>query len=74
MLAANKVDDFKGGNRSKRMKPKTGKSESKKLSKSQKLAKSEKKLSKSGNLPNFDAKDHGPSFLTLKAKAAFNRL
>ena len=34
---------------------KLGKSKSKKTSKSQNLAKSEKKSSKSGNLPNFDA-------------------
>ena len=37
------------------------------------LAKS-KKLSKSGNSPNFDAKEAGPSFLTPKARAAFNHL
>ena len=33
-----------------------------------------KKLSKSGNLPNFDAKNSRPSFLTPKARSAFNRL
>ena len=37
------------------------------------LAKS-KKLSKSRNSPNFDVKKAGPSFLTPKAKAVFNRL
>ena len=42
-------------------------------SKSKKLAKS-KKPSKSGNSPNFDAKKAGSSFLTPKAKAAFNHL
>ena len=47
---------------------------SRKLSKSQKLAKSGKKLSKSGNLPNFDAKKNGPSFLTSKARTTFNYL
>ena len=44
------------------------------MSKSQKSAKSEKKSSKSGNLPNFDAKNNRPSFLTSKAKTAFNYL
>ena len=33
-----------------------------------------KKPSKSGNLYNFDAKKFGPSFLTPKARAVFNRL
>ena len=42
-------------------------------SKSQNLAKS-KKLSKSENLPDFDAKKADPSFLTPKARAAFYRL
>ena len=37
------------------------------------LAKS-KKPSKSENSPNFDIKKAGPSFLTPKARAAFNRL
>ena len=45
-----------------------------KLSKSQKLAKSRKELSKSENLPNFDAKKNKPSFLTLDTKTAFNYL
>ena len=39
-------------------------------SKSEKL----KKPPKSRNSPNFDAKDTGPSFLTPKARLAFNRL
>ena len=38
-----------------------------------KLAKS-KKPSKSGNLPNFNVKEAGSSFLISKAKAVFNRL
>ena len=42
-------------------------------SKGKNLAKS-KKPSKSGNSPNFDAKEVGLSFLTPKARAAFNRL
>ena len=46
----------------------------KKLSKSQKSAKLGKKLSKSGILLNFNAKDNRPSFQTPKAKANFNRL
>ena len=63
---------------SKRVEPKTGRSESQKLSKSgnsegKKSAKS-KKPSKSGNSPNFDAKEAGPSFLTPEARSAFNRL
>ena len=45
-----------------------------KLSKSQKPAKSGKNLSKSGNSPNFDVKDSGPSFLIFEARAAFNHL
>ena len=45
-----------------------------KLSKSQKLAKLKKKLSKSGNLPHFNAKENEPSFLTFNTKMAFNRL
>ena len=49
-------------------------SKSQKLAKSQKLSKSGKNSSKSGNLPNFGTTETGPSFLTLKAKLAFNRL
>ena len=55
-----------------------------KLSKSLKLSKlgnskgknlaMSKKSSKSGNLPNFNAKDSRPNFLTPKARSAFNRL
>ena len=41
--------------------------------KSKNSAKS-KKLSKSENSPNFNIKKAGPSFLTPKARAAFNRL
>ena len=54
---------------------------SQKSAKSRKLSKSgkskgkiSKKPSKSRNLPNFDAKNSGPSFLTPKAKSAFNCL
>ena len=45
-----------------------------KLSKFQKLAKLKKKLSKSGNSPNFNAKKNEPSFLTPNAEMTFNRL
>ena len=45
-----------------------------KLSKFQKSAKSGKELSKSENLPNFDAKENGPSFLTPNARTAFDHL
>ena len=53
---------------------KSGKPKSKKISKSRNLAKSGKKLSKSGNLTNFDITEDGPKFLTPNAKTAFNRL
>ena len=46
-------------------------SKGQKLSKFQKSAKLGKKLSKCGNLPNFDTKKNGPSFLNLEAKTAF---
>ena len=45
-----------------------------KLSKSQKLTKLEKKLSKNGNLPNFNAKKAGPNFLNSGVREAFNHL
>ena len=38
------------------------------------MAKSGKKLSKSGNSTNFDATEDGPKFLTPDARTAFNRL
>ena len=53
---------------------KSGKSKSKKTSKSWNLAKSGKKLLKSGNSTNFDAMEDGPKFLTPDAKIAFNYL
>ena len=46
----------------------------KKLSKSWKLAKSRRNLSKNENLPNFDIEKTRPSFLISEAKAAFNHL
>ena len=72
MLAADEVDGVEGGDE---LIEKYGKlSKTGKLSKSQKSAKSRKKSSKSGNLPNFDAKENGPSFLTPDARTAFNHL
>ena len=53
---------------------KSGKSKSKKTSKSWNLAKSRKKLSKSGNSTNFNATEARPKFLTPNAKTAFNYL
>ena len=59
---------------------KSGKSKSQKTSKSQKSAKSQKlsksgkNSSKSGNSPNSGATETGPSFLTPKARSAFNYL
>ena len=53
---------------------KSRKSKSKKTSKSQNSAKSEKKLSKSGNLTNFNAMKDKPKFLIPNATTAFNRL
>ena len=75
-----KVDGFGiGGNSVKHTKKsrklsKSGKSKSEKMSKSQNLAESGKKLSKSGNLTKFDATEDGPKFLTLDARTAFNCL
>ena len=53
---------------------KSEKSKSQKTSKSGKLAKSEKNSSKSENPPNFGTTEIGPSFLTPKARSAFNPL
>ena len=50
------------------------KSNSKKTFKSWNLAKSGKKLLKSGNLTNSDATEDRPKFLTPDAKTAFNYL
>ena len=85
VLVANEVRDNGGGDgssdRLKHVKPKTERSKSQKLAKSQKSSKSgkskgkkSKKPSKGENLPNFNAKDSRPSFLTPKARSAFNRL
>ena len=53
---------------------KSRKSKSEKTSKSQNLAKSGKKLIKSGNLTNFNAMEDRPKFLTPDARTLFNRL
>ena len=53
---------------------KSGKSKSEKTSKSWNLAKSRKKLLKSGNPTNFDATEVRPKFLTPDARIAFNHL
>ena len=74
------VDRFSvGGNGVKHAKKsgklfKSGKSKSEKMSKFWNLAKLKKKLSKNGNLNNFDAIGAGPKFLTPDAKITFNRL
>ena len=72
MLAVNEVSNIEGGDKL------IGKCrkflKTRKLSKFQKSAKLEKKLWKSENLPNFDAKKNGPSFLTPKARCVFNCL
>ena len=44
------------------------------MAKSQKLSKSGKNSSKCGNSSNFGTTETGPSFLTPKARSAFNRL
>ena len=67
MLVANKVGSIKGGESTQ----KSVESKCGKLFKSQKLARS-KKLSKSGNSPNFIAKEARPSFLTSGARKVFN--
>ena len=77
-LTLEEVSDSEGGDGIGGIKiaKKSGKiSESRKLSKSRKSkGKKSKKPSKSGNLPNFDARNSGPNFLTPKARLAFNRL
>ena len=53
---------------------KSEKFKNKKTFKSQNLAKSRKKMSKSGNLPNFGTIKTKPNFLTPNARTAFNYL
>ena len=85
-LTSEEVDDGEGDNDvdgvgSVEIAKKSRKSKGQKTSKSRNLSKSEKskgkkskKPSKSRNSPNFDIKDSGPSFLTPKARSAFNCL
>ena len=78
-ICNNKVDRFNiGGGETIAKKSKKSKnkklSKSQKMSKFQKLANSKKKLSKNGNLANFDIKKNGSNFLTPKANAVFNHL
>ena len=81
MLATNKIGGFKSSDKSigKSIKSKIRKMfkleklKSKKLSKPQKLSKS-KKPSKSENSFKFTTRKIGTSFLTLKARTAFNYL
>ena len=72
-FANGKGDDVDGSN-SVEIAKKSRKLKGQKLSKSRKLAKSEKNLLKSENSPNFDVKNNRPSFLTLIARTAFNHL
>ena len=72
ILDTNEVDGVEGGDKLIEKYKKLSKT--RKLFKSQKLAKSRKKLLKNKNLPHFDAKENGPSFLTLDARTAFNHL
>ena len=82
VLAVNELSDMGDVDRSsyrwKYVEPKTGRSNSQKSAKSQKLSKSKgeksKKMSKSGNSPNFNITEAEPSFVTPKARAVFNRL
>ena len=80
VLAADEVGSVGGGggdessDGSKRVEPKTGRSESQKSAKSRKSSKSGKISSKSGNSPNFGATESKPSFLTPEARSAFNSL
>ena len=83
-LTLEQVGDGKGGDNvdggSIEITKKLGKSKGQKMSKSQKLAKScklsksGKNSSKNGNSANSGITETGPSFLTPKAKSAFNRL
>ena len=68
------VDGFGVGRNGVEHAKKSGKSKSKKTSKSRNSAKSGKKLSKSGNSTNFDATEDEPKFLTPDTRTAFNHL
>ena len=83
VLAANEVNGVESGDESiekygksskTRKSFKSQKSKSEKTSKSRNSGKSGKKLSKSGNLTNFDTTEDGSKFLIPDARTAFNRL
>ena len=67
MFFDNEVGDVKDSIRLKSVKPKTRRSESRKLSKS-------KKISKNENLSKFTIRKFRQNFLTCDAKMAFNHL
>ena len=78
VLVTNKIGGVKGGDELIKKCRKLSKirklSKAQKFFKSQKSAKLRKKLSKSGNLFNFDAKKNGQSFLTPNTRTTFNCL
>ena len=69
-----KINRFDISRNSVKYTKKSRKSKSEKPSKSRNLAKLEKKLSKNGNLTNFNATKAGPKFLTPNTRTAFNHL
>ena len=71
-LATNKMSGVESSNESIEKYGKLSKIE--KLSKSRKSAKLRKKLSKNGNLPNFDTKENESSFLIPNTWIVFNHL
>ena len=72
IFAANEVDGVKSGDKLIEKCEKLSKT--RKLSKSQKSAKLRKKLLKSRNSPNFNAKNNRSSFLTPNTRMTFNHL
>ena len=72
MLAANEIDDVEGDDELIEKYEKLSKTRN--LFKFQKSAKSEKKISKSRNLSNFNAKKNRLSFLISNARTAFSHL
>ena len=72
VLATNKVGGIEGNDELIEKYRKLSKT--RKFFKSQKSAKSGKELSKSGNLPNLNAKENKPSFLISNTRTAFNYL
>ena len=72
MLATNKIGNIEGSDKSIKKYEKLLKT--RKLFKSQKLAKFGIKLLKNRDSPNFDIKKNGLSCLILNTKTAFNHL